>query len=215
VLGDVIREAAARYGETPLYVSPDGRELSYAALDRLSDEVAAGLRTRGVRSEDVVALLIPSGPAYAVAYAAAAKIGAVTAGVNDRLSPPERRRCLAVARPRLVVTSKELGLDTAMGEVAEVEDVVEVGTDGDTQSMLEELRPRADSHSTPSVSPTEAPRGAGDEGPRPDPDRPVAVVFTSGTTGEPKGAVFTWRQLETIGDIDGGGRWGNGGRGLS
>ncbi len=49
----------------------------------------------------------------------------------------------------------------------------------------------------------------------PDPDRPVAVVFTSGTTGEPKGAVFTWRQLEAIGDIDGGGRWGSGGRGLS
>ena len=49
----------------------------------------------------------------------------------------------------------------------------------------------------------------------PDPDRPVAVVFTSGTTGEPKGAVFTWRQLEAIGDIDGGGRWGDGGRGLS
>jgi acyl-CoA synthetase (AMP-forming)/AMP-acid ligase II len=48
-----------------------------------------------------------------------------------------------------------------------------------------------------------------------DPDRPVAVVFTSGTTGEPKGAVFTWRQLEAIGDIDGGGRWGGGGRALS
>ena len=72
------------------------------------------------------ALVLPSGPAYAVAYAAAAKIGAVTAGVNDRLSPPERRRCLAVARPRLVVATADLGRDTALGEVAEVDDVVEV-----------------------------------------------------------------------------------------
>ncbi len=106
MLGDVVREAAARYGDTALYVTPDGRELSYAALDRFSDEVARGLRARGVRAGDVVALLLPSGPTYAVLYAAAAKIGAVTAGVNDRLSPPERRRCLVVARPRLVVASQ-------------------------------------------------------------------------------------------------------------
>ena len=43
----------------------------------------------------------------------------------------------------------------------------------------------------------------------------MAVVFTSGTTGEPKGAVFGERQLDAIGDTDGGGRWGNGGRGLA
>ncbi|HEY5023788.1 MAG TPA: class I adenylate-forming enzyme family protein [Acidimicrobiales bacterium] len=203
MLHDVIGEAAARYGDTPLYVTPERGVLSYAALHRLSAEVASGLYARGVRPDDVVGLVLPSGPAYAVVYAAAARIGAVTAGVNDRLSPPERRRCLAVARPRLVVTSPALALDTAVGEVAEVGDVVEVDTDAAEDSMLGELR-----------------AGAGDPAPSapspdPDPDRPVAVVFTSGTTGEPKGAVFTWRQLEAIGDIDGGGRWGNGGRGLS
>ncbi len=48
-----------------------------------------------------------------------------------------------------------------------------------------------------------------------DPDRAVAVVFTSGTTGEPKGAVFCDRQLDAIGEADGGRRWGRGGRGLS
>jgi acyl-CoA synthetase (AMP-forming)/AMP-acid ligase II len=209
VLGDVIREAAARYGDTALYVTPDGGELSYAALDRLSDHVAIGLAARGVVAGDVVALVLPSGPAYAVAYAAAAKIGALTAGINDRLSPPERRRCLAVARPRLVVASKELDRDTAIGAVTEVDDVVVLdsatGTDPDT--LLDALRlegpsPHAGARSGPEALP-------------PDPDRPVAVVFTSGTTGQPKGAVFTWGQLEAIGDIDGGGRWGGGGRSLS
>jgi acyl-CoA synthetase (AMP-forming)/AMP-acid ligase II len=207
VLDDVIREAAARYGDTPLYVTPDGATLSYAALDRLSDAVAQGLSARGVRTDDVVALVLPSGPAYAVVYAAAAKIGAVTAGVNDRLSPPERRRCLAVARPRLVVTTTELASETAIGSGAEaggsddVGDVVEVEVDTDPASMLGALRSESAPTAAPSVTP--------------DPGRPVAVVFTSGTTGEPKGAVFTWHQLEAIGDIDGGGRWGGGGRGLS
>ncbi len=154
-----------------------------------------------------MALVLPSGSAYAVAYAAAAKIGAVTAGVNDRLSPPERRRCLAVARPRLVVASKQLALDTAVDEVGEVDDVVEVDPTTEPDAVLEELgsagAPGADRP------------GAGTNASLSDPDRPVAVVFTSGTTGEPKGAVFTWRQLEAIGDVDGGGRWGGGGRGLS
>ena len=180
----------------------------------MSDEVAAGLCDRGVRADDVVALVLPSGPAYAVVYAAAAKIGAVTAGVNDRLSPPERRRCLVVARPRLVVTSEQLGRDTGVGEVSEVGDVAEIDPDADPGALLGELRATA-SHGSGTGTGT----GAGTKTPaphlNPDPDRAVAVVFTSGTTGEPKGAVFTWRQLEAIGEVDGGGRWGNGGRGLS
>ncbi len=46
----------------------------------------------------------------------------------------------------------------------------------------------------------------------PDPDRPVAIVFTSGTTGQPKGALFTNRQLAAITRIDVADRWGDGTR---
>ena len=60
-------------------------------------------------------------------------------------------------------------------------------------------------------------RAAG-EAPRalaPDPERPVAVVFTSGTTGTPKGAVFCERQLAFITRTDVGPEWGGGGRALA
>jgi acyl-CoA synthetase (AMP-forming)/AMP-acid ligase II len=197
VLGDVVREAAVRYGPAPAYVMPDGTTLSYEALDRASDAVAAGLGTRGVAEGDVVALLLPSGPAYTVVYAAAAKVGAITAGVNDRLSPPERRRCLAVARPRLVVASRDLAVATGVAGADGVDDVVVVEED------------------TPDVAGELHGGGAGVPVLRPDPDRPVAIVFTSGTTGDPKGSVFAGSQLEAISSIDGGGRWGGGGRGLS
>ena len=47
-----------------------------------------------------------------------------------------------------------------------------------------------------------------------DPDRDVAIIFTSGTTGTPKGALYGNRQLRFITDTDVGGNWGMGGRGL-
>ena len=126
MLGAIVAEAASRYGDTPAYVTPDGTSLSYAELHRFSDALAGGLRARGVGPGDLVGLLLPSGPGYAVAYAAAAKIGAVTAGVNDKLSPPERRACLRIARPRLVLASAELAATTALDPLTGQTEVVEV-----------------------------------------------------------------------------------------
>jgi acyl-CoA synthetase (AMP-forming)/AMP-acid ligase II len=199
VLGDVAREASVRYGDTPVYVTPGGDTLSYAELDRLSDDVARGLARRGVQPGDLVALLVPSGAAFALAYVGAAKIGAVTAGVNDRLSPPERRRCLEIARPRLVIASGPLAATTEVRTLGDVGEIVEVDPDTRPGDALGELR-----HAGGDLPAVEA-----------DPDRPVAVVFTSGTTGEPKGAVFAGRQLDAISEADGGRRWGGGGRSLA
>lgn len=125
-LAGVVRLAAARYGDTPLYVLPDGSSLSYAELDARSDALAAGLTERGVTAGDVVALLLPSGAAYAVSYAALSKLGAITAGVNDRLSPSERTACLGVARPRLVLGTSELLQGVELGAVDSRGEVVEL-----------------------------------------------------------------------------------------
>src|SRR5690349_5627765 len=103
-LAGVSAEAGRRFGDTPAYVAPDGEPLSYADLDRRSDAAAVGLLHHGVGEGDVVALLLPSSLAYVIAYVAAAKVGAITAGVNQRLSEPEQRAVLDVAQPKLVVT---------------------------------------------------------------------------------------------------------------
>jgi acyl-CoA synthetase (AMP-forming)/AMP-acid ligase II len=173
VLPEIIRRAAARFGHRPALVTRGEVVATYAQLDRVSDEVAAGLAAEGVGPGDVVALVMPSGPDYVTAYLAAAKRGAVTAGINPRLTETERRAVLEVTDPAIVVGAEQ---------------------------MAALRRPGA----PPSGSPG------------PDPDRRVAIVFTSGTTGIPRGAIFANRQLDAIArsDVptwDDPGAWGGGG----
>jgi len=164
-LAATVREAAARFGPRTAFVDPDGSRLSYDDLDTRSDEVAAGMQRAGLGPGDVVLLRLPSDSTYVVAYAAAAKVGAVTAGVNPRLAPPEQATVSATA-------GGALELDRA-----------------DQVEALRRPEP---------VAPLAA-----------DPERPVALVFTSGTTGEPKGALFRDRQLAAVTRIDVADAWGD------
>jgi acyl-CoA synthetase (AMP-forming)/AMP-acid ligase II len=176
MLPATVREAARRFGDRTAYVTDAGWPVTYAEIDRVSDEIAAGLARRGVRPGDVVALVLPPGPEYLLAYCGIAKLGAITAGVNDRLSERERKAVLDVADPVLVV-------DDAPADALD--------------DVLRDLR-------VPGAPPAD---------PLPeDPDRPVAIIFTSGTTGLPKGALYCERQLAFITRTDVGDGWGAGGR---
>jgi acyl-CoA synthetase (AMP-forming)/AMP-acid ligase II len=171
VLAATVREAARRFGDLPALVDPDGTVTSYAELDRRSDLVAAGLAGRGVGPGDRVALRLPSDSGYVVVYAAAAKLGAVTAGINPRLAPPEQDAMVGLADPVL-----------ALREPAEVAALALAGAG------------LVDRGAAPPVLPADL-------------QRPVAIVFTSGTTGVPKGAVFCERQLAAVAETDTGGAW--------
>ncbi|MBV9411229.1 MAG: acyl--CoA ligase [Acidimicrobiia bacterium] len=180
-LTSCLDEAARRFGDATAYRAENGLELSYADLHRLSGEVAVGLAERGIGPGDVLALALPTIPEYFVCYLAAARIGAVTAGVNTRLSEVEQQAVLDVAKPALVLREADVGA------ASKVDD------------MLSEWRARG-------ASPTPLAE---------DPDRPVALVFTSGTTGTPKGVLFCNRQLDAVTAIDVGDRWGGGPRALA
>ena len=168
-----VAEAARRFGDRIAYVTEQGWSVTYGDLDRISDEVAAGLAREGVGEGDVVALVLPPGAEYLIAYCAAAKLGAITAGVNDRLADRERAAVLGLADPKLTIS--------------------------DAGDVLRDLRVR-----------DAAPPRLAD-----DPDRPVAIIFTSGTTGLPKGALYCNRQLAFITRTDTGGAWDTGGRSFS
>lgn len=220
LLGDWLREVASLEGERDAFVSfPPGRapldprRMSYAEWDRRSDAIASGLASLGLDRGDVLALLLPPRPEYALCYLAAAKIGVVTTGVNPRFGEAEIDFILRAAGARvLVAIASHGGRDLAalarrLGARLPALDHVFLVEDGDADGAGVRPTPsrsctRDASVHVPEVAPFDAleSRAGGAPPPRPvlSPDDVAAIVWTSGTTGRPKGATFTFANLEAI-----------------
>jgi len=124
----------------------------------------------------VVALLLPTAVPYPICYLGAAKAGLVTAGINTRFREREVGHILDNSGASAVVTTDEF------------------------LPMVEAVRPETLRHV---VSPEEVLSGSGDPpAVHDDEDRAVAIVYTSGTTGRPKGATYCGRNIEAIRRID-------------
>jgi fatty-acyl-CoA synthase len=141
-----------------------GAELSYAALQRRASRLAMGLAERGLRRGDRLATLTGTSPDHVATFFACARLGVILQPVSWRLAPPEIAYQLEDARPSLLLAS-EAHEDLARSAAGSVE----VAGIGDP-TLEADGEPEAD-------------------GPR-DED-PLLLVYTSGTTGKPKGALLT------------------------
>jgi acyl-CoA synthetase (AMP-forming)/AMP-acid ligase II len=166
---DLLVAAAAAFPDREAYVHGD-RRVTYAELDRMSAGAAATLAGHGVGRGDVVVLMLPSGIDFAVWYLGALRIGATASAVNQRLGEPERASILRRTVPVATVTSDP--------------GAIPVGAPTGTV-LAPETFPAAYTHP------------AGEE-PALDPGDPACIVWTSGTTGDPKGAVYDHARLAAI-----------------
>jgi acyl-CoA synthetase (AMP-forming)/AMP-acid ligase II len=196
VLTEISRRAAVDFADTTAYLTEAGWGITYAELDRAAEEAAAGLTRRGVGEGDAVALVLPSVIDYVVLYLAAERLGAVTAGINPKLRPREIAGCIEVLDPALVIATADLA--GAVDADRFPTEIAPVGTDA--ASVAAAFRVVGNEPASP---------------PPDDDDRAVCICFTSGSTGQPKGAWYTNRQLRAIAELDTGGAWGGGGHGIS
>ncbi len=205
VLSEIAREAGQRFGDRAVVVAADG-VLTYEELDRAADALAVQLSQRGVARGDRIGLLLPSGGDWVVAAVAVSRLGAVFAGISPTLSVPERATLISLLAARLTLTDPTLldGLPLR-AEIA----VMKPGSRAIDSAAVE---PAASALSSPAADHVAADHVAAD---RVAAESDAAVIcFTSGTTGQPKAALYCISQLRGIQSIDLGPgaeqRWGGG-----
>ncbi len=167
----------------------DGRRLSYAQLAAEVDRMARALMASGVGKGDRVGTLQTPSPDFLIAFIATASIGAIWAGLNPKYRRDELLHPVRDCRPKLLLARREVqgrrydDEIAAMREAGGIETVVcyEGGDAGLGFLALADFLARADT-----VTPADLAARRAESGGR----EACLLVYTSGTTGTPKGAVL-------------------------
>ncbi len=154
----------------------EGRSFSYRELDALVNRVANGLRGLGVERGDRVALFLPNIPEFVLAYLAALKLGAVAVSINALFKRDEVAFILQDCGAVVVVTTQALRPHVPAQSLATLQHVLVAEGKAEDGMSLESL-----------ISSASAEACALDM----ERDDPAAIVYTSGTTGFPKGATLS------------------------
>lgn len=174
-LNAMLAEAVARNGGCEALVCDETR-FTYAALEAEVAAVAAGLAAKGVAKGDRVALLLANGPEFLVVLLAAIRLGAIAVPINVREGTPELAHILNDCGAVLLVHDAEIAekLPPAAELPRLAHRFVVGGTAEGAAPYASLARPEA---ATPAPALEE--------------EAVAVILYTSGTTGKPKGAMLT------------------------
>jgi fatty-acyl-CoA synthase len=160
-----------------------GRTTTWGELDRRVTALAGALSRRGVEFGDRVLILMLNRTEFIETFLAANLLGAIAVPVNFRMTPPEIAFLVSDCAAKVVVTEPVLAgvasavreLDPTLADVVVAGGPTEDGLLGYEDLLVEE---------GPKQEPVDIPN-----------DAPALIMYTSGTTGRPKGAVLTHTNL--------------------
>jgi len=176
-----LRESAHRYPDRPAIIA-GSTVLDHRRFGELSDRVAAGLAARGIAPGERVALYCPNSPEFALAYAGIVKAGATVVPINLLVNVEEIAYILGDAGVKALVYHAALAptVERALEAGPKPEFSVLIGGAAVDAVAWDDLLAGAGPVPEPGLDPAEA---------------VAAILYTSGTTGFPKGAMLTHRNL--------------------
>ena len=207
-LVDIVAASARDYPDAPA-LQFFGRETSYRELQEQIDRAAAGLKARGVGAGDTVAIVLPNCPQHIVAFYAILRLGAVAIEHNPLYTPRELRKQFedhgaktAIVWTKVVAAVQEFPADLAVTNLISV-DVIKAMPLATRLALKLPVAKARESHDAlyARVSGTIGwEQIVGGEPlpathPQPETDDLAIIQYTSGTTGTPKGASLTHRNL--------------------
>ena len=169
-LNSMFEQAAAQHADRPA-VRMDGLELTYAQLRDAARRAATLLSSAGIMPGDRVGVMLPNVPAFPIAFYGALGAGAVVVPVNPLLKSREIAHYLGDSGARVLLAWHAAADEAVMGATETGAQVIKVD-EPDMAGLLAGLPP--------------VPAGAEPSG-----DDDAVILYTSGTTGWPKGAELT------------------------
>ena len=186
-LGSWLPHRRLKSPEKTALIFGDDQRLSYRELADRTDALQAVLHDRGIRTGDTVGFIGENSPEFVMALFGAAQLGAVFVPINTRLAPPEIEHVLRDSGVRLLIHGPEFGERLApVAEGLGIQHVIPTGEGSDDAPGLDRL---LDAASTRKQPPIEVELGLED---------PAVIMYTSGTTGKPKGAVLSHGNLSSV-----------------
>ncbi|MFC0247033.1 MULTISPECIES: AMP-binding protein [Citricoccus] len=204
LLHEQLSATAARYPDNPAIMHRD-RRLTWSEVDSRTDEIARALLAVGISKGNHVALWLPNHPEWLLLWIGAAKIGAVVIPINTRYKAGEAEYVLRQSDTSILfIPEPFLGIDyaarfaeicpswdgTGSAELPMLRRVVQMGDNRTAGiSIYEEFFDRARETSAQELAHAKSLVTVDDT---------LIIVFTSGTTGHPKGVVHTHQALRMM-----------------
>lgn len=180
-IADNLSQSAKFFPDTPVFIFED-HPTTYKDLNLKVNQLAAGMQGLGIQKGDRVAIFMPNTPEFIMVYFAAQKLGAIAVALNVLLKKDEVRYILSDSGAGIIFAGKEQSVFIPENELATLKHVVLAdGDENDSRHINHLFDTTVTEFKTLNMAP----------------DDPAAILYTSGTTGFPKGATLSQSNISS------------------